>query len=996
MACVLALAAVSGCGGGQTLSAPASVAEAAPRRPPLPLPLRPKFFLLPGDREVPGAIEDPDGTRRMLLQGVRLTVHPDGAISRGEELFPYNEVAAIELPERLGGGVLFHALSAGDTLIWKAESWTSKLEPLARLGFVAQRVVPGFDRLLVHAKSSNEVVALDVTDGRVLDDTGLPAAPGVRHLAFADAWMGVVDLPIRGTLVTFDAGATWTSLGLGPSRGLAAEAGSVVIERPDRNLALDPTGRLLVKESMERPEAESSEEDSEPQVPARPGGPLGREPLREAVLHGWPDSATSAVVAARGHLGRVRLSDGRVTAVNKDAFPASEECHALALGGGFGFVCGREDGPTTIYAFDPPLSLREVLRFDGPRFVASSGNGALVVRGGCRTADGPDATRYCIITPTGLLREIRVKGDRGVERVVALHDGRTAVLVPPRFGAPGRVTLVEANGSMKSVKMKLPKDGAKRSMTRQGLWLDGFVETQKGQLAGWVVAGGPFVGVRVSLDGKVAVGTIENEVERALLSGSVGMVLGRSGLAAETTDGGFRWRELDLPVDVDAAANGQAMRGCSRVGCMYGDWVRIGWQGRKGKGDPLGEARTPRASVTVGGRSGGRWLIECAPTAEVRRGRLQGQMLAAPPSPSQSPHWGSPGVLTADTVQGTAWASHEGVPAPRRAAGDVGFDYAVRSEDAVVRAYAWGPRAADWARVGKWVIRGSDPFALEDAVWSTTDTRSPWDDVVEAARAFGQNVYGSPSPSWTVSTEPSGRGGMLFVTQSSGTELYLFEENRSIVKVADAAALGVNGAAGVVKTGGRWYVGAQRESFRIFEVVGDEIRLVGDYPMLTDNSSRSAMQTTVVRNDSGDGLAIWVRANRTRGSETMWYVYPVDPDSGAVSEPVVVDRATLAKMPDACRDGDSGWELVGAPPVSPFVDVHDDPRGLTTPRSVQARMRVGANGLCVDALSAELESPIPAQPRPAPSDWAGRRVTVPMFVSDGSGSGARWKFRCTR
>ncbi len=959
----------------------------------MPLARQPRVFLLPGDREIPGAIEDPDGTRRLLMQGMRVTVHPDGAIARGQELLPYANIVALQLPERLGGGVLFHALSAGDTLMWKASSWTGELEPLARLGFATEAVIPGFDRLLVHAKGSGEVLAIDVASGRFFPETGLPPTPGARHLAFADEWMGVVDVPIRGTLATFDAGVTWNSLQLGGSQQLAVEEGRVLIQRPERQLSLDPAGRLLWIDpppSETAPEATSGAAMLET---AAPPGPLGREPLRAAVLYGWPESAKAAVVATRGHLGRVALADGRLLGVTKDVFPASEECHAVALGGGFGFVCGREGGGTTIYAFEPPLALREVLHFDQGRYVASSGNGALVVRGGCRGDSEVDATRYCVITPTGLLREIRVKGDRGVERVVALHDGRTAVIVPPRFGAPGQVTVVDANGSMKSVRMKLPKDGAKRSMVRKGLWLDGFMETSQGNLAGWVVAGGPFVGVRVSLDGQVRVGTIENEIERSMLSGRVGLVLGRSGLAAETTDGGFRWREVDLPIDVDAAANSAKLRGCSRVGCLYGDWLRIGWQGPKGRGDPLAEAPTPRATTTQSRDRGGRWLVECAPTGEARPAAPPATPRVAPADHVVLPIPGRrPTVLTADTVQSTPWTSYQGIAPPRRAVSDVGFDHSTPSGGMFIHAYTWGPRAADWSRTGQWVIRGDDRFAYADALWSTSVTRSPWDDVVDAAQTFGQNVYGNSSPSWTVSAEPSGRGGILFATLSGGVEAYLFEAGRSITKVRDATALGVNAAAGVVKTGGRWYIGTQRETFRIFEVLGDEVRLVGDYPMLADSGSRSVLQTTLVRNDTATSLAIWVRANRTRGSETQWYVYPVEPQTGAVSEPVVIARSELAQMPDACGDGDSGWELAGPPPVSPYIDVHGGP----TPRGLEAKLRVGANGLCVDALSAEIDSLVPARPQAAARDWAGNRVTVPMFVSERQHRGARWVFRCTR
>ena len=55
----------------------------------------------------------------------------------------------------------------------------------------------------------------------------------------------------------------------------------------------------------------------------------------------------------------------------------------MRLGAGFGFVCGEREGGTSIYAFEAPLAMRAVMRFKRPRFVSSSGNGALVIRGTC-------------------------------------------------------------------------------------------------------------------------------------------------------------------------------------------------------------------------------------------------------------------------------------------------------------------------------------------------------------------------------------------------------------------------------------------------------------------------------------------------------------------------------------------------------------------------------------------------------------------------------------
>src|SRR6185503_4576920 len=199
-----------------------------------------------------------------------------------------------------------------------------------------------------------------------------------------------------------------------------------------------------------------------------------------AALHGWPDSPGSALVAAGGALARVQLSDGKLIDVAEHAMPDTGSCHAVSLGAGIGFVCGEERGRTAVYAFVPPLGVRQVMSFDEPRYVASSGNGALVIRGGCgRGASLYDM--YCIRSASGARREIRVSGDLGVERVVALADGRAAVIVPPRLGEAGRLTIVDASGRKHSVKLSLPaREPPVLALLKRGLWLDGFSELSPG------------------------------------------------------------------------------------------------------------------------------------------------------------------------------------------------------------------------------------------------------------------------------------------------------------------------------------------------------------------------------------------------------------------------------------------------------------------------------------------------------------------------------------
>jgi hypothetical protein len=725
------------------------------------------------------------------------------------------------------------------------------------------------------------------------------------------------------------------------------------------------------------------------------------------VLHGWPDSAKTAIVADNGALGRVRLSDGKVLDVADRALIGAGSCHGVRLGTGFGFVCAQERGATTVYAFEPPLSLRPVLRFDGPRYVAASGNGALVVRGRCEGPARETSGAYCIFGAKGDQREIRVRGDVGVERVVALEDGRTAVLVPPRLGAPGLLTLVDASGRATGVKLKLPKAEAPvLALLKKGLWLDGFVEHKKGELAGWVAAAGPFVGVRVKLDGTVRVGKIENDIDRALLSGSLALILGRAGLAAESTDGGFNWREIDLPADDGAGARRTTSgaivteeRGCSPVGCAFGSWLRVGWRGKKDDKSELDTVEPP-PPTSISTRTVGSWQLSCLPTAQSFGPKPEVAKPTPPPrAPRYSPHYYHHGGVAPppDAVEDGQWAGFMGAGAPAKKKGDIGFDFGTEYSELQLRGYAWGARGADWNRVGNWVVRVYDRFELKDALWASAVTRTPWPDMVTAAQVFGQDLGMGMASGWSLTLEPSGRAGVLVINSRGTVELFLVEEGRSIIPIEDAAKWGLVSTSGAVRLGSTWYVGSLLggSSFRIFKIDGNRIDLFGEYPLRGSHRGGSQLGASVVRSRRGDALAIWVEAKKTRATATSWYLYPVDLESGLADEPMEIDGASLARTPRVCGSDADGWLIEGEPPILPHLDFGGGADSVRA-RKVEARMLASEYGTCIESLAVQAETDIPEKLRAADfGQWAaGGRTSVELAVSDRSRLGRRWGFRC--
>ena len=130
------------------------------------------------------------------------------------------------------------------------------------------------------------------------------------------------------------------------------------------------------------------------------------------------------------------------------------------------------------------------------------------------------------------------------------------------------------------------------------MWLEGF-EQRGDAVVGWVEAGGPVVGVKVGLDGKVSLGKPYGSLDprkrtdggAVLFSGRFALALGDAGLAHESIDGGKTWREVELP-PLEEHPGDAKTRGCSPVGCALRGWIRVGW-GKPLVDDDLHVVRAP-------------------------------------------------------------------------------------------------------------------------------------------------------------------------------------------------------------------------------------------------------------------------------------------------------------------------------------------------------------------------------------------------------------------
>ena len=799
-------------------------------------------------RLVPETVDDAQGYgaeaaggMRAITAGLRVVSAPGGAVVAADERLPQAPAITTALPERLGGGFLF-VLGVD---VWRADRWLGPAKPIFKSSQAIQGVVPGLDR--VYLRGPNITTAIDGRTGALLDLGPWPASPYVASYAAADGWRAAAVTDMRGVVATYDAGATWRTLDLPfEAKRVVAQRDSLAIGGIDSTNAkleawfeIRPDGSITrmngaprdVKEKLipqtaaygrpagsywpgtrPVPSAEPKRDDADPNNPRDEfeAKVFGKRPLAAAIEDGWPLTDGTAVVARDGALGRIRISDGALVEVARDAFPLKPaRCHPVTLTrpralGAFGFVCGEPRGTTVLYAYEPLKGrLLELKRFDKPRVVTSSGNGALAVRGPCaedgeptpparpepaklkdekdkdkdkdkKAKDAPDekapaatattsastppaapATEihpYCVLGHDDTWREIHVRGDVGGERVVVLADGRIVVVSPPQgIGAPARITILD-KGRATTAAVAFPKlspDVAR--VVRLGLWLDGFEERRPGVVGGWIEAGGMMLGLEIALDGKATPGELLKTLGNPFVSGKYGIGWNASRTGAETIDGGMTWKAITLPDPLVPAAKVER-RACGPIGCIANGWLRVGWG--ETKHDPIPPLLPPSSKSSY--LPAPQVSLSCEPMATI-----------PPPAPVPARPAQTPAVSSATTVtrtpHGTTYGSAAAVlgqvngqrelhafynyPAQALRDSERGVEVDVRDTvdrnpgmGTLAKVYGWGPYTGDWDTLGRWQVKWLSPWSGWPEVRASLPTLPPGL-IVDMTRS-GSGYYG--------------------------------------------------------------------------------------------------------------------------------------------------------------------------------------------------------------------------------------------------------------
>ncbi len=876
---------------------------------------------------------------RSIVSGLRAERTSEGVLRVARDLLPgSDDPSALALPERLGGGFLFFT-SGSRTSLFRAESWTAPLRPLATVEMPVERIEPGFDRLYLLGR--RETRALDPLTGKAVSLGMLPKAASYRDVRFGPSFGALVEVPLAGVLATFDAGQSWW-----PVPGARSIAGSghelLVQTEGDAVLALGEDGVF-------RPSALAAPTDEL----ATTSAARERDLFARAILRGAysPGAAGGRVVVIdRGDLHVIALESGKVVERVARVTPEDASCHSLSVEEDVLFVCVTRNVSNGGTVTEIGRILRDawepLWRVEETRAVLGAGPSGVLVEGPCDASAGHRQGRFsCVVSGQGVRELSHAPGDVSFSTKTGV-----AVVTPPRASA-GKLTLPGAAPRT----LILPTDRELRRLLQTGQWLPGGWQAEDGRLGLWVVGNDVFVGVRVDARGRVETGSIQRPARRALLSGRFGLLWGAAGFARETHDGGVTWSDAPFPyrtgdADPTQPVDGEPVElGCSAVGCVLGPWLRVGW------GDPtarLVEAEAPRLRAPLD-PGGSRLRFTCHPTNERSEPRLSEET------------WKEP------------WVGFWEAAPPTRPPRSLSFTLATLADEA--RVYVWGPEEGSWAERGNLQLVFRDAASFDAPSW-TAVVRTPWPDARRAALAFADGG-GSGIAVASVALDPGGKSGLFQLRSPAETRLFAFEAERPPVSIQDASAAGLSAIDDVVRSGDAWYTtqpfGA---NVRVYRVRAGRMEVAAELPL----GRGAAPRVRVVRSARGEQVGVWA------SGEAGQVVYPLDVARGTLGTPYTVP--VLSGRPAPCAAEANGYVVSEELSVAPYVAV-EGVQGDVDLTRVTAELLVGGHAPCVTRLSATTRDAVRIASGAARPPSV--RDAMPLTLMERRAGGRRWELLCS-
>lgn len=1042
-----------------------------------------EIALLPGGvrgaRLVPESLDidrsfgvEPGGGLRGIAAGVRIVTYASGAVLSAPDRLLQSPTTIVMVPERMGGGVLF---AIGET-VWRAERWLARAQPIFRAPANVRSIWIGLDRVVLRLNAStsqrpdsSSLLAIDPTTGAPLDLGALPPSPAIAGYAALDGFRAVALADLRGVLATTDAGATWRTVPVPiEARDLAVSSAAnhdaLVLSGFGGATGHDPVNFEVTPEgeftrigasgsagsetksaALKGDEARSGEKASfRVQSDANGAKIFGQRALSLAITDGIPLEDGSALIAGNGAMGRVRLADGALIDVARDAFPLrAARCHGVVLDtrgkGEAGFVCGEARGRSEVYRYSSAKrELETLMAFDGPRAVLVAGNGTVAVRGRCASSAAtpslvPSASSpngeltVCVRDRAGRTSERVLTGVSDTARIVALDDGNVVAITPPHgdLNASGGF-LVTSNSATGPGSTRIPivlSDGGEssaesanaRRVISQGMWLDGFEERTPGVYSGWVEHAGTMLGVEIRSDGRAKHGAFIRDVGNAFVSGRFGLSWTGAQRGFETVDGGITWRAVEFPEKLERSASGTGAvtpfasnsRGCSAIGCSLSGWLRIGW-GDAAPTLPVTPQSLPVAKLSTVPTVD----LMCDVVARDQRGPVTAPTLSFPRAPTVRVNGIIPFVNGSWRSNASEWTPFVGVAPPPKHADDAETQYDVqelvdhqRNLGSIARAYLWGSKGLEWDTTSRWLLRWTSPFSGTSDVFSSP-AGTPPRAVIEASR-FAAGGSGRPLSSVDLAPSDDPKRALLIATRGGsglGVDSILLElvDGRAPVEIrrADGEAFGRVDAATRVE--GRWFLATDAGSNEptgtvLWQVDGGVARELARVPRVDSTRTggvvrlahRAGMIGIVV-----DGQPAFAASGATDSRGPRRWVLGVDATSGRTTELETLGGAggeyTLCR--DAPGDASSGGWTMDVPlpgqPLRASVAGLGTSRPPMTLRSGYARAHFAREQACIERVAASYDGNLDDFPAPR---RASADKTIPLALVTGTG---RQELRC--
>jgi hypothetical protein len=122
------------------------------------------------------------------------------------------------------------------------------------------------------------------------------------------------------------------------------------------------------------------------------------------------------------------------------------------------------------------------------------------------------------------------------------------------------------------------------------------------------------------------------------------------------------------------------------------------------------------------------------------------------------------------------------------------------------------------------------------------------------------------------------------------------------------------------------------------------------------------------------------------------FVLPIDPDSGALGEPIVLGKRDLGgKLPPRCAEGQDGWLMDTGLDMTPSVQLTSGRGVLDT---VEFRLRLDPGSACVEGMAARIDGLfIPDKDAKPLTEKIPGSVTL---AATERMTGRRWVFACAK